>query len=238
MQQIWLAIRTVIFYGFYAGFTTIFSLMAVTFVPFLPYKWRVKIILLWNRSVLLAAKYVCGIHYRIHGLENIPKTPYVALAKHQSAWETFLLLLILRPVSIVLKQELLKIPGFGWGLRLLKPIAIDRDNPRAALKAIKTLGLKRLQEDKIPVLIFPEGTRTPPGQPGRYARSGAQLAIDAGVPVIFIAHNAGYFWPTTRLIKTPGTVDVFISEAIYDASDAVALNQQAEQWIEAHVKAV
>src|SRR5690554_2765553 len=109
MRYLWLSFRTCVFYCVYALFTIVFSLMAISFVPLLPYKKRLTIILLWNRFILLAAKYICGIHYRIHGLESIPKQPYVALVKHQSTWETFLLVLLLKPVSIILKQELLKI---------------------------------------------------------------------------------------------------------------------------------
>ncbi len=236
MRYLWLCLRTGVFYCIYTVFTTVFSLMAITFVPLLPYEKRLSIILLWNKFVLLAAKYICGVNYRIHGLENIPKQPYVAVAKHQSAWETFLLLILLKPISIILKQELLKIPGFGWGLRLLKPIAIDRSNPRAALRSIRKIGLQRLKEENLPILVFPEGTRTALGEAGRYARSGAALAIEAQVPIVFIAHNAGYFWPTSHNIKYPGTIDVFISEAIDSVGrEAGELTQQAETWIEAHV---
>jgi len=236
MRYCWLYFRTGVFYLTYTGFTTLFSLMAITFVPLLPYKKRLTIILLWNKFVLLTAKLICGIDYRIHGLDNIPKGAYVVLAKHQSAWETFLLVLLLKPISIILKQELLKIPGFGWGLRLLKPIPIDRSNPRAALRSIRKIGLKRLQEEEIPILVFPEGTRTALGESGRYARSGAALAIEAQVPVIFIAHNAGYFWPTSHRLKYPGTIDVFISKAVdTQGREAAELTKEAETWIESHV---
>jgi 1-acyl-sn-glycerol-3-phosphate acyltransferase len=237
MYRLWLGFRSVIFYILYAGFTAFFSLLCVSFIYLLPYHQRVKVIVMWNRVIVLSLKLVCGVHYRVHGMENIPNQPYVALSKHQSAWETFYLVDHLQPVSTILKQELLKIPGFGWGLRLLKPIPIDRKNPREALKTIRRVGLQRLTEEKIPVLIFPEGTRTAVGGKGSYARSGAALAIEAGVPVVLIAHNAGYFWPTTHWIKSPGVIDVFVSEPIAtDGLNATELTKQAELWIEAHVK--
>src|SRR5690554_7761788 len=87
MRYCWLYFRTGVFYLTYTGFTTLFSLMAITFVPLLPYKKRLTIILLWNKFVLLTAKLICGIDYRIHGLDNIPKGAYVVLAKHQSRSE-------------------------------------------------------------------------------------------------------------------------------------------------------
>lgn len=236
MQRFFTQLRSYTFLALYAGFTTVFSLTAVLFVPFMPYKMRLPTILLWNRFVLFVARWVCGIRYRIHGLENLPNTPYVAIAKHQSAWETFILLVMLRPVSIILKKELLSIPGFGWGLRMLRPIPIDRENPRQAIRDVREKGLQRLKEEKMAVLVFPEGTRVAPGETGKYARSGASLAIDAGVPVVFISHNAGYFWPASHLLKYPGTVDLYISEAVStEGRDAADLTRQAQEWIEQHV---
>lgn len=236
MQRLWLGFRTFLFYCIYVGLTTIFSLLCVSFIFLLPYKLRLKTILLWNKLIIQSLKYICGINYRITGLENIPDQPYVALAKHQSAWETFFLAERLQPIVAILKQELLKIPGFGWGLRLLKPIPIDRNNPRQALRTIQKIGLKRLTEEKLPVLVFPEGTRVLPGTKGNYARSGAALAIAAKVPVVFIAHNAGYFWPVSQLMKYPGTIDVVISEPVStEGLNAAELTRQAEAWIEANV---
>lgn len=236
MQRLWLGFRTFLFYCIYVCLTTVFSLLCISFIFLLPYSARVKTILLWNRWIVLALKYVCGIDYRVTGLDNIPNQPYVALAKHQSAWETFFLVERLQPIVAILKQELLKIPGFGWGLRLLKPIPIDRDNPRQALRTIQKVGLQRLTEENLSVLVFPEGTRTVPGTKGNYARSGAALAIAAKVPVVFIAHNAGYFWPVSHLIKYPGTIDVVISKPITtEGLTAAELIRQAEEWIEANI---
>lgn len=236
MQRFLIGLRSYLFLALYAGFTTAFSLLAIPFVPFLPYKARLSTILIWNRFVLFLARWVCGIRYRVHGLENLPNTPYVAISKHQSAWETFILLLMLRPVSIVLKQELLSIPGFGWGLRMLKPIPIDRDSPRQAIRDVREKGLQRLTEEKMAVLVFPEGTRVAVGETGKYARSGASLAIDAGVPVVFISHNAGYFWPSTHALKYPGTIDLYISAPINTAGrEAGDLTRQAQEWIEQHI---
>lgn len=236
MRRLWLGFRTVTFYCVYVGLTMVFSLLCVSFIFLLPYSLRAKTILLWNRLITLSLKYICGIHYRVTGLENIPQQAYVALAKHQSAWETFFLADRLQPIVAILKQELLRIPGFGWGLALLKPIPIDRNNPRQALRTIQKLGLQRLTEENLPVLVFPEGTRTAPGDRGNYARSGAALAIAAKVPVIFIAHNAGYFWPVSHIMKYPGTIDVIISPPVnVEGLTAAELMQQAEQWIEANI---
>ena len=233
-------VRALVFYAICAVTTVLFSLLAYVFIWFMPLRGRFSVIVLWTHLTLWLARVICGLRYRIHGLDNLPvQGAFVVLAKHQSAWETFLLLSLLKPVSIILKQELLKIPAFGWGLATIKPIAIDRSNPKKAMRQIREEGLKRLRELHMPVLIFPEGTRIAAGQRGKYARGGAALAIEAGVPVVFVAHNAGYFWPTGQLAKTPGIIDVYISppQPSGEYASAKALTDAAEQWIEAHVHA-
>lgn len=238
MGKLFLGIRAALFYVCYFLLTVLVCFIFPIFIYFLPFNTRYHVIATWNHGAVFCAKWICGINYKITGLENIPKdTPYVVLAKHQSQWETFLLLLLFKPVSIILKKELLKIPGFGLGLSMLKPIAIDRSNPKKAIKQIKSEGMVRLQEDKMPILIFPEGTRVPVGETGKYARGGANLAIDANVPVIFVAHNAGYFWPSDAFIKYPGTVDITISEPVNpEGMTAKELTDMAQEWIESHIK--
>jgi 1-acyl-sn-glycerol-3-phosphate acyltransferase len=230
-------IRAIVFYFFYGLMTLFVSSAAFISKPFLPYHLHFAVVSSWSRFSVYAAKYLCGIRFEISGLENVPKdTPYVAIAKHQSQWETYFLMYLLSPICIVCKKELLKIPFFGYCLSQIKPIAIDRNNPKQALKTIQTDGLERLQQRRTPVLIFPEGTRTPIGQRGKYARSAAALAIKAQVPVILISHNAGYCWPSGSFNKKPGVISVHISAPINtDGRTARDITEEAEQWIEAHV---
>lgn len=239
MKTLLLGLRSLLFYICYASFTTIFSLVTITFIWFLPFEVQVTHICRWNRVVLFFARTILGIKIEINGIENLPKNqPVVILANHQSQLETFLFLVLFYPVSIVLKKELLNIPGFGWGLRFLRTIAIDRSNPKQALRFIQSTGIKRLQEDNMHVMIFPEGTRVTPGKdkPAKYARSGAALAVAAGVPVVFAAHNSGYFWPSGKFLKQPGTMQLFISEPVDTGSkDAREITAEAEQWINSHI---
>jgi 1-acyl-sn-glycerol-3-phosphate acyltransferase len=140
------------------------------------------------------------------------------------------------PVSIVLKKELLRIPFFGWGLASLRPVAIDRGNPIQALKDVKAKGIERLKEGNN-LLIFPEGTRMPFGTIGNYARSGADIAISAGVPVVAVAHNAGRFWPNKSFLKYPGTITVFISEPMTTlGKERKELTEEIKCWIEDRIK--
>jgi 1-acyl-sn-glycerol-3-phosphate acyltransferase len=208
----------------------------------LPLAWRFRYMRLWNISVVWLAWCICGVKFRLHGREHLAaltNQPCVILAKHQSQWETFYLLALFSPVTIVLKKELLKIPFFGWGLKILEPIAIDRTNPRESLRMIAEQGKARLAQG-LNVLVFPEGTRIPFGEIGKYTRSGADAAIASCVPVLPLAHNAGKYWPAKKFLKLPGTIDVFIGEPIAtsEKTSSRELTEQVKTWIEAQLASV
>ncbi|TVZ41698.1 1-acyl-sn-glycerol-3-phosphate acyltransferase [Alteromonadaceae bacterium 2753L.S.0a.02] len=224
-------------------FTVLYFLTGIFYgsmsVLLLPVAIRVrhKIIISWTRLAIILVRVICGIRYEVIGREYLDKSrwPVIVLSKHQSTWETLFLQGLFWPASTVLKKELLKIPFFGWGLRALVPIAIDRDNPREALRDVKEKGLNRLKHN-YNVLLFPEGTRIPVGKKGKYARSGADIAIASGVNIIPIAHNAGKLWPTSEFVKRPGTVTIVVGEPISpEGKSSKEIIQQVEDWIESTV---
>jgi len=159
----------------------------------------------WSASTISLARIICGIRLEIEGGEHLPDTPCVVLAKHQSAFETIAMPSLVPPFVWVLKRELFYIPVFGWALWALNEIAIRRSNLRGALKQVLAQG-KRFLEEKHWVVIFPEGTRTVPGQTGNYQASGIMLAKQAGAGILPMAHNAGVCWPKRGFIKRPGIV--------------------------------
>lgn len=236
MNKLFLGFRAVLFYAGYLTSIIWFGTTGLVFFSFLPYPVRSRYILLWNRFIITWLKWTCGVKFVVIGSENLPPPPYVALAKHQSQWETFFLQYYLAPVTFVLKRELLNLPFFGWGLRLTDPIAIDRGNPKQALKQTLLQGKQHLQ-DNISVLFFPEGTRTTPGAETKYARGGANIAVASAVPVVPIALNAGEYWPSGRFIKYPGTITVAIGKAILSTEHTSReITEQAQIWIEAEVR--
>jgi len=200
-----------------------------------PFLARYAIAQWWVRFNLWMLKHICGMTHEVHGLENIPEKNGVILSKHQSAWEAFHFQAIFPPLVFLLKQELLRIPVWGWAMATLEPIAIDRGAKTAALKQVLRDGEARLQAGRW-VVIFPEGTRVPPGQRGRYNASGGMLAHRAGCPVLPVAHNAGEFWRRNAFLKFPGVIQVHIGPPI-DASQlsAAEVNKRAEEWIEARM---
>ena len=232
MQQAILFIRSLLFSVGAIPAIILFATFGCTIGALLPYRLRQEIVTWANVFIVHWLSLTCGIKVKVEGLENIPNTPCVVVSKHQSAWETYYLQRLFRPVSTILKRELLKVPFFGWGLYFMHPIAIDRSNPRKAMRQVQTQGLQRLEQGNN-VLIFPEGTRVSFGEEGKYARSGASLAIEAGVPLIPITHNAGYCWPSGTFIKKPGTIHVVIGKPIETSgADSKQLTTEVRDWIE------
>ncbi|MCB1747281.1 MAG: 1-acyl-sn-glycerol-3-phosphate acyltransferase [Gammaproteobacteria bacterium] len=224
-------LRSWLFYLGLTPLTVLFSFIGILILP-LPRPWRYAVITRWSVLTIAWLKLCCGLGWSVRGREHIPATPGVILCKHQSAWETITLQLIFPRQCQVLKRELLRVPFFGWGLASLNPIAIDRKAGARALKVVLAKGVERLR-DGWWVLLFPEGTRIPPGERGRYTQTGAALAREAGCPVIPVAHNAGVFWGRNAVLKYPGTIEVVIGPPIDTAGkSAKAITREAEAWIE------
>ncbi len=210
----------------------LFAPLLLLTVPF-PLRLRYRFAVLWTRFNLWWLGVTCGLRHRVEGLENIPAQPAIVMAKHQSAWETLALQLFFQPQVWILKRELLWLPFFGWGLMMLKPIAIDRNRGKQAVQRVVELGTTRLEEDGAWVVIFPEGTRIPPGERGRYRAGGALLAEHSGRPVVPVAHNAGEFWAKNGFLKYPGTIQLIIGPIIAsEGLSAPEIIQRVEDWIE------
>lgn len=215
--------------------TTVLIVLALLCVFWLPTRRRRLFVMPWIHFVMWLIEHLLGIRTRIEGAENIPAVPCVILSKHQSAWETFALQTIFTLTSFVYKQELHWLPFFGWGLKLMPFVAIDRGAGKAALGQVAERGRQRLAEG-YSVIVFPEGTRVPPGQKRRYKIGGAYLGVAAGAPVVPVALNSGECWRRQAFLKTPGIVTVSIGPAI-DPSGKTAeeVNALAETWIEAEM---
>lgn len=223
-------------------FHAIMALSIVLFAPvvmalfWLPYRARYRVATQWGRFMIGLARILCGIRYRVEGLENLPSGSMILMCKHQSTWETFALPALLPvPQVWVLKRELTWIPLFGWGLATLAPIAINRGAGRRAVNQIIEQGRARLESGKT-VVVYPEGTRVPTGYRRRYGLGGAVLAAETGYPVVPIAHNAGSAWPRQSVRVGPGLVTVAIGPPIDPRGlSAEEIRDRAENWIETTV---
>lgn len=234
-----LVLRSLLFYTGYALSLIVYAGLCTLLGWMLPLRKRYSVFVLWNRFAVWWVGVACGVRYRIVGEEHLPPAPYVMASNHQSPWETIFLYYRFVPLCAILKIELLRIPFFGWALKLLRPIAIDRSKRREARKTLLGQGLERLRDDGISLLVFPEGTRVEHGDAKNFSAGAAELAIAAGVPVVPLYHNAGLFWPARRLVKTPGVVDVVVLPPIAtQGREPRELTQQLQQLIHAGVAAL
>ena len=217
--------------------TAPFGLLVTLSIVF-PMKFRFWLIGLWRSAFLAMCKVVLGLDYQVIGRENIPTTPSVILAKHQSAWETVSLQAIFPPLVFVLKKSLLMIPFLGWAFAAVKMISIDRGAGKDALRQVVDQGRERLKAGYW-VVIFPEGTRIAPGESRRFKTGGAHLAVSTGALAVPVAHNAGEFWAKNAFVKKPGRITVSIGPAINtNGKTAAEVTALAEQWIEAEMRRI
>jgi 1-acyl-sn-glycerol-3-phosphate acyltransferase len=224
-------LRSLIFLLLQILITPLFTLLALLSFPFHPIT-RYRIISGWALTVMWLLRVLCGIRMEVRGTENIPREPCIVLCKHQSAWETIALQKVFPPQVWVLKRELLWLPFFGWGLAMTSPIAIKRSEGREAMKQLLKQGKDRLALGFC-VVIFPEGTRIPYGQRGKYKIGGAMLGAHCGAPVVPVAHNAGKLWGKNSFLKYPGVITMSIGTPIALAGlKADEINRRAEEWIE------
>ena len=229
------ALRSALFAALMVLITPPYALVAVLVRPCSPMT-RYFVITGWCKLMTFLVHRVCGVRYRVEGREHVPHTPAIILCKHQSAWETIALQGIFPPHVYVFKRELLRIPFFGWGLASLPMIAIDRGAGKGALAQVVEQGRERLAQG-FWVVLFPEGTRVPPGKAARYKIGGAWLAAETGTPVLPVAHNAGECWPRNSFFKYPGEVVVSIGPPINTlGKSAESINEEVQQWIESRMR--
>ena len=211
----------------------VFGTLAPLLLPF-PRRFRHYVVSRWAFVLMWGLRHVIGLNYRVTGAENIPSTPSVIACKHQSGWETLTLQAMFPPQVWVAKKELMWIPFLGWGLACINSIMIDRKNKASANRQLLEQGRERVEKDGFWIVIFPEGTRMPPGQLGKFKQGGARLALSLDVPTVPVALNSGTLWPRNAFLKYPGTVEVIIGPAILPAGhSADSLTQAVEQWISA-----
>ena len=185
---------------------------------------------MWIKVVLNALKFLCGVSWKVEGIENIPSTPCIVVSNHQGQWESFFLHTLFIPSTSIIKKELLLIPLFGWALRCMKPITLNRLNRVSSLKKVIKKGVIKLKNG-FSIILFPEGTRISPEkgiQP--FARSCGLLSVKSGFPVLPICHNSGKYWKNKKFIKSPGEVVLRIGEPILGRDPKVITND-AYNWV-------
>lgn len=213
------------------------SLVGTFLLPF-SFTIRYRFINFYSVLNLWVLKNLCNINYRVEGKENIPDEACIIFSKHQSALETMMVQRVFSPLTFVVKKELLWLPFFGWGLRALDPIGIDRKSGRKAITQVVEQGIDRLKQG-IWIVIFPEGTRSKPGTKLPYKKGGAILASKSEHKVIPVAHTAGEYWPKGFFSRQTGTIVFSIGPAIETKGKKPdEIMREAECWIESKMKEI
>lgn len=224
-------LRSVVYNIFYVLWTIGVGSLGIPTL-FVPGRRSFAVPHLWCRGLVWGGRILLGIRWRVEGLENLPQGAFILASKHQSAWETlFLPMLVPKPV-FVLKKELLSIPFVGWHMAKTGMIAVDR---KAGASAMKTMlrGAETAFAEGRQLIIFPEGTRVPvhetpafqPGAAALYARFGDR------VPVIPVALNSGLVWGRNSFLKSPGEVVVRILPAIPPGLDKKTFSERLQEVI-------
>jgi 1-acyl-sn-glycerol-3-phosphate acyltransferase len=194
----------------------------------------------WLRGVIVAARIIAGVQYRVHGAENLPTADdmrrIVLCPKHQSTWETFFFpSMTSHPLAYVFKKELLRIPVFGWCIGSLGMIHIDRKLRNKAWAKVAEQGQELMDRGKW-VIMFPEGTRTERGKKGAYKSGATRLAVATGAYVVPIAVTSGRCWPRRSFSFLPGVIDVSIGQPVSaEGREPGELMDEVERWIEAEM---
>lgn len=227
-------LRSLLFTAFMFASVLPWSLVIIVsrmFGPDRPY----PLVVLWSRAMLSALRAICGLGFRVEGLESIPSRNSVVMIKHSSAFETIAQMVIFPRQAWILKRELMYAPFLGWALAVLQPIAINRAAGRKAVEQVLEQGRAQLELGRW-IMIFPEGTRMPPGETRRYGLSGVLLAQATGRLLVPVAHDAGDFWPRRGLRKRPGTISVRIGPSVDPANrDPREVNLVIQSWIETEI---
>jgi 1-acyl-sn-glycerol-3-phosphate acyltransferase len=186
----------------------------------------------WARSNHWLMEKIVGTTFTVEGLENIPKGGYILAPKHQSFWDTYALLPWLDDPVYILKRELTWIPVFGWYLAKQRMIPVNRGaKGKVMAQVIERTKLEMANGRQL--IIYPEGTRRPPGAPPEYKYGIARLYRDINVPVVPVAMHPGLFWPRRKSVRFPGHFVVRILPPIEAGLDPDVFHDTLMQRLEA-----
>ncbi len=227
-----LRLRSLTFNVAFYAWTVGLTLATLPFYFFLSEDKAMGVVRLWSRGMLRLLRVVAGTTYEVRGLDNLPPGGALVACKHQSSWETLALAPILPNPTYVMKAELARIPVFGAYTSKAGMIHVDRQGKTAALRALAERAREEIAKGR-QVVMFPEGTRRPPGAAPDYQTGIALLYKTLGVPVVPAALNSGLYWPRRKLIHHPGTIILEFLPAIPAGLDSRAFLSRLESTIEA-----
>lgn len=210
------------------------ALLAVLYLPVLLMPRRAIVVAgrAWARSVLWLLARLVGLRHRIEGLEHAPSGPAIWALKHQSAWDTLIVPILIPDPVVVIKRELMWLPFYGWYATKHGMIGIDRGGAAKALRGM-VMAARRSVAAGHSLVVFPEGTRTAPGTRRPYHSGIAALYTRLDLPVVPVALNSGVFWGRRAFTRRPGTITLRILPPIPPGLDRHDFMVRLERTIEA-----
>lgn len=223
--------RSLVFVALFYLWSVICAL-AMTPLLVAPRAWMMRAMALWAVVVMALLRAVCGVRVEIRGRAHLPAGAALVAAKHQCMFDTMGPLAVFPDAAYVMKRELLAIPFYGWFCRKAGMIEIDRGGQAVALRKLIADGRARLKAAR-QLVIFPEGTRTPPGTRAVYQPGVAGLYRDLGLPCTPMATNSGAHWPAHGFLRRPGVIVYEFLEPIPAGLRRGAFMRELEERIEA-----
>ncbi len=203
--------RSLLFHALFYPYTALLAFLALPLFV-LPRRHFAAAARFWASSSLRLFTLCTGITYEIRGLDRLPPTACLIASKHQSAWDVMALRALTNGV-IVSKRSVFWIPLFGWGVKKAGAIGLDRGGGPAALRHLAARARRFARQD-LAIMLFPEGTRRPPGAPADYKPGVAFLYRQLAIPCIPAALNSGLCWPRRSFWHRPGTITLELLEPI------------------------
>lgn len=224
---------------FNIAFCAATALLGVLGLPLLlaPRRWVMRFGRFWAQCVLTLLRAIVGLDGDIRGLDKIPPGACLIAMKHQSAWDTLILPVVLGDPAVVLKRELLRVPFYGWYAARAGSIAIDRGGGAGALRQMVAAARRAAARGRA-IVIFPEGTRTAPGQHLAYQPGVAALYQALQVPLVPAAVNSGLYWGRRSFVKRPGRITLEFLDPIPPGLPRRQLMPELEARIEAATAAL
>lgn len=224
-------VRSLLFDLAFYSWTTLLSVLALPAL-LISQRAAARVSELWATVSLSLLRSIVGLTYEVRGRHNLPEGPVIVALKHQSAWETIALWVLLKNPAIVLKQSLARIPVFGWYMKRGEAIIIDREAGPKALRPMVAAARSAIADGRS-IAIFPEGTRTPVAARQAYHPGVAALYMQLGLPVVPVALSSGLFWRRRSFLKRSGTVLVEFLPPIQPGLDRRHFMTELERRIEA-----
>jgi|JI10StandDraft_1071094.scaffolds.fasta_scaffold54281_5 1-acyl-sn-glycerol-3-phosphate acyltransferase len=185
----------------------------------------------WAHTVLFGLRWICGVKVEVRGHENMPEGGCLLACKHQSMLDTIAPWTFVKDPAFVLKQELLKLPFYGWVVARMQHIPIDRAGGSTALSRMMAAARRAVADDRA-ILIFPEGTRQEVGAKPDYKVGVAGIYKDLGAPCALVAVHTGHVWPARGLPSKPGTAVFEILPALPPGMQRAAFMREMTAKIE------